>query len=64
MASWAPEWHRAYLDELPAFGPVVMSSNPSHGRIPELIRTCPSAGRGEHPEASLVAVGPHAAWLV
>lgn len=64
MASWPPEWRRAYLDELPAFDPVLMSSNHSHGRIPERIRTWPGAVRGEHPEASLVAVGPRAAWLV
>jgi aminoglycoside 3-N-acetyltransferase len=60
----ATEWQRAYLDELPAFDPVLMSSNHGHGRIPERIRTWPGAVRGEHPEANVVAVGPRAAWLV
>lgn len=64
LASWPPEWKRAYLDELPAFDPTLMSSNHENGRIPERIRTWPGAARGEHPEANLVAVGQRAAWLV
>ena len=34
-----------------------------HGRIPERLRTWPGAERSDHPEASVVAVGPRAAWL-
>jgi aminoglycoside 3-N-acetyltransferase len=63
-----PEWPAAVaeaaLSELPAFEPAVSEANRDHGRIPERIRTWPGAVRGSHPEASMVAVGPNAAWLV
>jgi len=63
-----PDWPRdvaaAALAELPPFDPAVSEANRDHGRIPERIRTWPGAVRGSHPEASMVAVGPRASWLV
>jgi aminoglycoside 3-N-acetyltransferase len=63
-----PEWPSAVaeaaLAELPAFDPAVSEANRDHGRIPERMRTWPGAVRGSHPEASMVAIGTKAAWLV
>ena len=72
-ASWAdhvyaiddwPEEHReAYHTEPPRWDPVTGEVDPDYGRIPERVRTWPGALRSSHPEASVVAVGPRAAWL-
>lgn len=61
---WAPEHRRAYLAEPPAFDPRTAEAVREHGRVPERLRTWPSAQRSVHPEASVVAVGPRAAWIV
>lgn len=59
-----PEDHReAYLAEPPAFDLATSEAVRDHGRIPERVRTWPRAKRSAHPEASVVAVGPRAAWL-
>jgi aminoglycoside 3-N-acetyltransferase len=72
-ASWADhvytlddrprEYHAAYLDEPPLWDPATGEVDPDYGRIPERVRTWPGALRSVHPEASVVAVGPRAAWL-
>jgi aminoglycoside 3-N-acetyltransferase len=73
-ASWAdhvyalsdrPEEHRdAYFAEPPLWDPATGEVDPDYGRIPERVRTWPGALRSVHPEASVVAVGPRAGWLV
>jgi aminoglycoside 3-N-acetyltransferase len=73
-ASWAdhvytledrPEEHRAaYLAEPPRWDPATGEVDPDYGRIPERVRTWPGALRSAHPEASVVAVGQRAEWLV
>ncbi len=61
---WPQVWRRAYREELPPFDPTVSgSAKEMVGRIPERIRTWPGAHRSRQPEASMVAVGPRAAWL-
>jgi aminoglycoside 3-N-acetyltransferase len=64
LDSWPEEWQRAYLDELPPFDPAVMEADREVGRIPERIRTWPGARRSSHPEASMVAIGARAEWIV
>lgn len=56
-------WRAAYAAEPPAFDVATAEAVRAHGRIPERIRTWPGARRSDHPEASVVAVGPRAAWL-
>jgi aminoglycoside 3-N-acetyltransferase len=73
-ASWAdhvyslsdrPEEYRsAYAAEPPLWDPATGEVDPDYGRIPERVRTWPGALRSVHPEASVVAVGPRAEWLV
>lgn len=59
-----PEGHAAaYLAEPPAFDLLTSEAVRDHGRVPERLRTWPGAMRSAHPEASVVAVGPRAAWL-
>jgi aminoglycoside 3-N-acetyltransferase len=59
-----PAEHRdAYLAEPPVFDVATAEAVREHGRIPERLRTWPGAERSDHPEASVVAVGPKAAWL-
>ena len=63
-AEW-PEKHRdAYLAEPPIFDVSTAEAVREHGRIPERVRTWPGAERSSHPEASVVAVGPQARWLI
>ena len=72
-ASWADhvytledrprEYRAAYLAEPPLWDPATGEVDPDYGRIPERVRTWPGALRSVHPEASVVAVGPRAAWL-
>ena len=64
LPEWPSDVAAAAHAELPAFDPAVSEANREHGRIPERIRTWPGAVRGSHPEASMVALGPRASWLV
>jgi len=60
-----PAAHRdAYLADPPVFDPATGEAARDHGRIPERVRTWPGARRSAHPEASVVAIGPRADWLV
>jgi aminoglycoside 3-N-acetyltransferase len=60
-----PAEHRdAYLAEPPVFDVATAEAVHEHGRLPERLRTWPAAARSNHPEASVVAVGARAAWLV
>ncbi len=63
-SDWPPEHRHAYLAEPPAFDLLTAEAARDHGRIPERVRTWPGAERSAHPEASVVAVGPRARWLV
>jgi aminoglycoside 3-N-acetyltransferase len=59
-----PAEHRAdYRAEPPVFDVAVSEAARDHGRVPERIRTWPGACRSHHAEASVVALGPQAAWL-
>jgi aminoglycoside 3-N-acetyltransferase len=59
-----PAEHReAYLVEPPVFDVATAEAVYEHGRIPERLRSWPGAERSDHPEASVVAVGPRGAWL-
>jgi aminoglycoside 3-N-acetyltransferase len=51
------EERRTYLEEQPAYDPRVALSSRDHGRVPELLRTWPSAVHSGHPEAGVAAVG-------
>ncbi len=72
-ASWAdhvyrdedrpPEHRAAYAADPPSFDVATGEVDPDLGRIPERVRTWPGAVRSAHPEASVVAIGPRAAWL-
>lgn len=64
LDAWDPATRQAYLDEMPAFDPLVSSSDPDVGRLPERLRTWPGALRSAHPESSMAALGARAAWLV
>jgi aminoglycoside 3-N-acetyltransferase len=73
-ASWADHvytledrpasYREAYRAEPPRWDPATGEVDPDYGRIPERLRTWPGALRSVHPEASVVAVGPRADWLV
>ena len=73
-ASWAdhvyaiadrPSVYRsAYVEEPPLWDPATGEVDPDYGRIPERLRTWPGTLRSVHPEASVVANGPQAEWLV
>lgn len=63
-SDWPPEHRAAYLAEPPVFDVATGEAARDHGRIPERVRTWPGARRSAHPEASVVAVGPRAGWLV
>ena len=72
-ASWADhvytleDWPRGVPRGVPRraalWDPATGEVDPDYGRIPERVRTWPGALRSAHPEASVVAVGPRAAWL-
>jgi aminoglycoside 3-N-acetyltransferase len=64
LVRWPADVREAALREQPPFDPLVSEANREHGRIPERMRTWPGAERGPHPEASMVAIGSRAAWLV
>jgi aminoglycoside 3-N-acetyltransferase len=73
-ASWADHvyalddrpapYRDAYRAEPPRWDPATGEVDPDYGRIPERVRTWPGALRSAHPEASVVAIGPRASWLV
>jgi len=48
----------------PAFDPDAAPAYPGFGAINDFIRTHPGAHRSAHPDASMVAIGPNAGWLV
>jgi aminoglycoside 3-N-acetyltransferase len=54
----------AYRRDPPAFDVAVSPSARYVGRLPERIRTWPGAIRSDHPEASFVALGGRAEWLI
>ena len=60
---WPADHRAAYLAEPPVFDVATGEVDRDYGRIPERLRTWPGARRSAHPEASVVAVGPRAAWL-
>jgi aminoglycoside 3-N-acetyltransferase len=64
LERWQADVRGAALAEHPPFDPGLSEANRQHGRIPERMRTWPGAERGPHPEASMVAIGGRAAWLV
>jgi aminoglycoside 3-N-acetyltransferase len=55
---------RLYLEEHPVYDPRVALANRSHGRLAEALRTWPGARHSGHPEAGIVALGPHAETLI
>ena len=63
ISDWPEEHRAAYRAEPPRWDPATGEVDPDYGRIPERLRTWPGALRSVHPEASVVAVGPQAAWL-
>jgi aminoglycoside 3-N-acetyltransferase len=54
---------QAYLDECPAFDPATARAERRWGVLTEYLRTWPGARRSNHPTASVVALGAHAAYL-
>ena len=64
LDAWPEMWQRAYLEELLPFDPSVAEADRDVGRVPERIRTWPSAKRSSHPEANVVAIGARAEWIV
>lgn len=60
---WPAAYRAAYRAARPVFDPATGEVRRSLGRFPERVRTWPGALRSAHPDASLAAVGPHAAAL-
>jgi aminoglycoside 3-N-acetyltransferase len=60
--NWPPP--PAYFDELPAFDPAIARAHRGMGVVPERLRTWPGALRSSHPEASVVALGLRAQWII
>jgi aminoglycoside 3-N-acetyltransferase len=54
---------QAYLDECPPFDPLTARAMRGWSILTEYFRTLPGALRSDHPTASVVALGPQAAWL-
>jgi aminoglycoside 3-N-acetyltransferase len=63
LDEWPEPRRAAYLEDPPAFDPLLSESQRDFGRLSERIRTWPGAHRSTHPEASFAAVGRRAAWL-
>lgn len=63
MDDWPADRRAAYAADLPPFDPQTAEAVHANGRLPERIRTWPGAVRSRHPEAGMVAVGPHADWI-
>jgi len=64
MAQWPEEKQRAYLEECPAFDPATSRGVAEWSILNDCLRTWPGAHRSANPEASMVAVGAAAEWLV
>lgn len=64
LERWPTRVREVARREQPPFDPLLSEANRDHGRIPERMRTWPGAVRGTHPEASMVAIGRRASWLV
>ena len=64
MAGWPEDWRAAYETDLPPFDLRTAEAVHANGRLAERIRTWPGAVRSRQPEASIVAVGRRAAWIV
>jgi aminoglycoside 3-N-acetyltransferase len=64
LSDWPVEHQEAYAAEPPLWDPATGEVDPDYGRIPERLRTWPGTLRSVHPEASVVANGPRAEWLV
>lgn len=54
----------ALRDSWPAFDPANAPSYPGFGAFNEFVRSHPACARSAHPDASMAAIGPDAAWLV
>lgn len=54
----------AVRDTWPAFDPEHAPSYPGFGAFNEFVRKHPACRRSRHPDASMAAIGPDAAWLV
>ena len=61
---WPSDRREAYEADPPAFDLATSEAVRANGRVTERIRTWPGAHRSRQPEASMVALGPRAAWLV
>lgn len=64
MAAQTPEVQALWRQEFPAFDPATSPANRKWSILTEYLRTWPGAARSAHPEASMVAVGRRAEWLV
>ena len=50
-------------DAIPVFDKRIARAARDHGILAETLRTWPGAARSDHPDASVVAIGPRAEWL-
>lgn len=64
IETWPANRRAAYEADPPAFDPATSEATRDNGRLPERIRTWPGAHRSRQPEASMVAVGARADWVV
>ncbi len=55
-------WWQIIRDHMPAYDPLTTPTR-GMGAVPELFRTWPGAMRSRHPDSSLAAIGPNAAFL-
>ncbi|MGV3720959.1 MAG: aminoglycoside 3-N-acetyltransferase, partial [Actinomycetota bacterium] len=64
LAHWPEAKQRAYLAECPPFDPATARGVREWSILNDCVRTWPGARRSANPEASMVAVGAAAEWLV
>ena len=64
LETWPADRRSAYEADPPAFDLATSEATRDNGRLPERIRTWPGAHRSRQPEASIVALGTRAAWIV
>jgi aminoglycoside 3-N-acetyltransferase len=64
IETWPADRRAAYEADPPAFDPMTSEATRDNGRLPERIRTWPESQRSRQPEASIVALGARAAWIV